>query len=210
MKICSVDGCGLRSRARGYCKKHYKRWIRHGDRNAGATFEGDPQHWILGAVAAPTEDCMEWPYARFPKGYGSIQWEGKTQGAHRVVCELAHGAPPNSESHAAHRCGNPPCCNPNHLKWASPSENNKDKESHGTAQRGSRAPNSRLTEHQVRKVRQLLAIGVAQRSIASELGVHQATIHRIKTGKSWAHFNHGNKKGIMRQLSESSVRRMAG
>ncbi len=26
----------------------------------------------------------------------------------------------------------------------------------------------------------------------------------------WAHFNHGDRKGIMRQLSESSVRRMAG
>ncbi len=26
---------------------------------------------------------------------------------------------------------------------------------------------------------------------------------------AWAHFNHGNSKGIMRQLSESSVRRMA-
>jgi len=28
---CSVAGCGRPAKARGYCAKHYQRWLRHGD-----------------------------------------------------------------------------------------------------------------------------------------------------------------------------------
>ena len=32
-KICSVGGCDRLSTRRGWCKKHYVRWFRHGDPN---------------------------------------------------------------------------------------------------------------------------------------------------------------------------------
>jgi len=31
VRICSVDGCQNKSRARGYCARHYQKWIRCGD-----------------------------------------------------------------------------------------------------------------------------------------------------------------------------------
>lgn len=34
-RTCSIEGCGLKSRARGFCKKHYKKWVRYGDPLAG-------------------------------------------------------------------------------------------------------------------------------------------------------------------------------
>lgn len=30
-KICSIDGCANEGIKRGWCNKHYKRWMRHGD-----------------------------------------------------------------------------------------------------------------------------------------------------------------------------------
>lgn len=31
MRICVIDGCGGRHRARGWCSKHWKRWAAQGD-----------------------------------------------------------------------------------------------------------------------------------------------------------------------------------
>lgn len=33
MKTCSIDGCGRPVLARGWCSKHYQRWINNGDPN---------------------------------------------------------------------------------------------------------------------------------------------------------------------------------
>jgi hypothetical protein len=46
--------------------------------------------------------------------------------AHRLVCWIAHGAPPNNAWHvyeAAHLCGNPKCLTPAHLAWLTPVQN---------------------------------------------------------------------------------------
>jgi hypothetical protein len=48
----------------------------------------------------------------------------------RLVCEEAHGPPPTPKHHAAHNrlggCVGAPCIAPNHLRWASPRENQMD------------------------------------------------------------------------------------
>ncbi len=31
MKVCSIDDCASPVQARGWCVKHYYRWLRHGD-----------------------------------------------------------------------------------------------------------------------------------------------------------------------------------
>lgn len=33
LRLCSISGCGKRHLARGYCRRHYSRWDRHGDPN---------------------------------------------------------------------------------------------------------------------------------------------------------------------------------
>lgn len=35
-RTCSVDGCAERHKGYGYCRKHYRRWKKHGDPNVGA------------------------------------------------------------------------------------------------------------------------------------------------------------------------------
>lgn len=35
-RICSIEECGLDVKGYGYCRKHYRRWKKHGDPNLGA------------------------------------------------------------------------------------------------------------------------------------------------------------------------------
>lgn len=52
--------------------------------------------------------------------------------------------------------------------------------------RGERAPMARLTEGDVRDVRERLSRGEPQKDIAARYGVTQPLISKIKHGRAWA------------------------
>lgn len=130
--------------------------------------------------------CIEWPFAKTGAGYGALKVAGITVAAHRFVCELAHGEPPEG-TEVAHRCGRPSCVNPQHLRWATPTENQSDRIEHGTTNRGERCGNSKLTITDVLAIRERYVGGEAQRTLASEFEVSQVTISNIVNRVSWAH-----------------------
>lgn len=155
MTKCSVDACEREAKTRGYCSIHYSRWKRHGDPLAGPVERGLPMKFFLEALQSDTNECIAWPYAKRGLGRGAIQWEGKTHKVHRVMCEQAHGAPPTTEHHAAHECGNGHlgCINPRHLAWKTPKENEADKARHGTKR--NHIPPRMLSEAQVAAIKLL-------------------------------------------------------
>ena len=155
---------------------------------------GEIQAFIANAVIADSPACVVWPFARMSNGYAVMRSDGKVRLAHRVVCELVHGAPPSSKHEAAHSCGNGPggCINPAHLRWATRLENDRDKLAHGTHLRGSRHGASRLTEQQVIEIRSRLAVDGAYGAagpLADEFGVSHATISRVRHGVDWGWLN---------------------
>lgn len=65
-KICSIDGCGLPSRARGWCRNHYDRWKVHGD-----VLWEPPQQWDRGNERR-CKKCQMWKgREEFRKTYDS-------------------------------------------------------------------------------------------------------------------------------------------
>lgn len=189
-RVCSISGCCKAPHARGFCKKHYARWRRHGDANktllkmAGT---GEPPRYFTEVVLPYAGDeCLFWPYARSASGYGHLHLDGKRQIVSRLVCAAIHGADPTGNSDAAHSCGNGHlgCVTARHLSWKTRSGNIADMVAHGTARRGENAPASKLTSEDVRIIRSLSKTK-SQREIADIFGVRQPAISRVLSGSRW-------------------------
>ena len=185
-RICSIDGCGKPCKTRGWCSAHYQRWRAHGDPFGGRTPDGEPLAFLENTVVPfEGDECLIWPYAKYGNGYGTIWHNGKMRPVHRVVCEADHGPPPSPEHEAAHLCGkgHEGCCNPKHLVWKTPAENQADRQAHGTHWRGERHGNAKLTESQVFEIRSSTK---TQRVLAREFGVSYQSISDIKRRKRWS------------------------
>lgn len=126
--------------------------------------------------------CLLWPFGKRTPKYGATSWNGERWLAHRLICTLAHGEAPTPKHEAAHSCGVHLCCNPQHLRWATRSENMNDRTAHGTQNRGERCGMSKLTEEMVRAIRNDPR---SSREAAPYYGVRHNTISRIRSGARW-------------------------
>lgn len=191
-KSCSVTGCNgnahrLAYGRRGYCSAHYQRLLCHGDAAHGRPLNGTPMNWLLSHSAHVGDACLIWPFSRDRYGYGQVRYEGRLEGAHRLMCAIAQGAAPSLEHQAAHSCGrgHNGCVHPKHLRWATLEENKADMIDHGTVMRGEENGQAKLTEDQVREI--LSARGsVSQLALARQFSVSPRTIRRIHNNEAWA------------------------
>lgn len=187
-KQCSVPQCGRPHDGLGYCERHLYRFRRGIDLSVPIrTSPGRTAAFIDTAVLYAGENCLIWPFAlRGRSGYPSVKYPGRpgSRSAHRLVCELAHGAPPTELHEAAHSCGNRICVAPGHLRWATHIENKADQLQHDTLLRGTRHPNNRLTEDDIRAIR--VRIDKNGRELAMEYKVGETTISAIRSRRIWA------------------------
>jgi len=106
---------------------------------------------------------------------------------HRLVCRAFHGPPPSPKHEVAHGDGDPGNNAASNLRWATRSENHRDKHRHGTAAAGERSSSARLTETQVKSIRARHVAGETQAGIARDLGVGIHLIHQVVRRISWKH-----------------------
>lgn len=188
-KTCAVEGCDIKRNAYGYCSRHAYHFKVHGDPLGGrrGASPGEPLRWIKENINHQGDDCLKWPFETGRYGYGTIKIDGKKRVASRVMCEFAHGDAPTEEHQAAHSCGNGHlgCMNPRHLSWKTRVENAADAIDHGTWNHGEKVPQSKLTRHDVLKIR-ALSNKVSQKDLAKRFGVSQSQIHRVVARKDWA------------------------
>ena len=103
-----------------------------------------------------------------------------------LVCMTFNGPPPSAKHEVAHGDGSRDNNRADNLSWKTHKENCADKLAHGTAQRGSKNPASKLTEDQVREIRGLLDTTYRQvAAIARRYGISAVTAHRIKSREVW-------------------------
>lgn len=107
---------------------------------------------------------------------------------HRLVAYAFLGPQPSEAHDVLHWDGEKTNNSLSNLRWGTPQENNKDQVRHGTRAVGSRAGVSKLTEAQVRSIRDLWDYGkLSQLEIASAMNVHRRTVNNIIRGVAWKH-----------------------
>jgi len=123
--VCAVPGCENRSRTRGWCPRHYKRWRRHGDPTAGAAGNHEPHTDRIRRYALPdASGCWLWSGARNRAGYGVIGINLASKLAHRISYEAFVGPVPEGLE-LDHLCKTKACVNPAHLEPVTRAENVK-------------------------------------------------------------------------------------
>lgn len=134
----------------------------------------------------PPTGCIEYSGYRDKDGYGRIQIERSSALAHRVAWALKHGPIPEGMK-VCHTCDNPPCCNDEHLFLGTSADNSADMASKGRAAKGEGHGKAKLSAKDVVKIKGLLSSGETLAKIASKYNVSFGAIHKIKSGRNWAH-----------------------
>ena len=104
---------------------------------------------------------------------------------HRLVLE-AFGGRPTAGQVVRHKNGERLDNRLENLEYGTLVENERDKFRHGTRPLGSRAPQSKLKEHQVLEIRRRADAGDNRQRLAREFGVSDNLITQIARRKVWA------------------------
>jgi len=120
----------------------------------------------------------------------------KTERLSLLICRAVHGQRPSGRAVVMHSCDNKACINPDHLSWGTQAENLAD-----ALRKGRRTvpplPNQRelvrrgkhkwakLKPEDVTAIRERLAAGERQASIAADFGITFQQVSKIKLGQRW-------------------------
>lgn len=139
------------------------------------------------------EGCWDWSGAKTRLGYCVIRDQYPKKGnqfGHRVSY-MIHKGQIGEGMNILHKCDNPSCVNPDHLQQGTQKQNIHDMIAKGrrtktTGLKGSESPRSKLSWDDVRKIRELLAIGdLRQKDIGEMFSVSQTAIWNIHLNKTW-------------------------
>lgn len=128
-------------------------------------------------------------YERISIALGSTALGYRCTFVHVLVAEAFLGAKPTPDHEIAHRDGAPANNQLENLRWATPKENAEDRERHGrTAHpKGSAHGMAKLTEVDVRQLREMKLAGANVDELASRFGVKRWTIFDALSGRTWGH-----------------------
>lgn len=177
---------------RGYCYRHYEKFLRWGDPAGVKNEDGKALKFFNEVVLTYAgDDCLIWPFHRMKKkGYCQFHYGGSMRLVHRVAYEVISGEPIPKGLEVAHSCGKGHlgCVSPKHLSLKTRLQNIHDKFAHGTMTMGEKVWKATLTEDDVREIRALRqSSGMQYQKIAEKYGVTDSCIRAICHRKNWKH-----------------------
>lgn len=148
-----------------------------------------------------TSRCWVWTGAKNKAGYGKLARGERSEGtvdSHRASWEI-HNGPIQDGSIVLHKCDNPSCVRPEHLKLGSQRDNIQDmlKKERGNFPgapgnenwkqvknrlRGEKHPSSKLSDDQVREIQKLVKVH-SLKEVADKFEVSKTQIWRIANRK---------------------------
>lgn len=151
--------------------------------------------------------CWYWTAYKDRQGYGQFRLDGRLRQAHCVSYELFVGPIPEGLL-VRHMCHNPSCVNPNHLKVGTDDDNKQDMIDADRQAKGADNGNAKLTEDQVREIRQRYAEGgVTQTALGAEYGITYPVVNKIVRGEIWTHVDGARtERGHAQKLTADQVR----
>jgi hypothetical protein len=111
----------------------------------------------------------------------SVDGRKYTRSVHHLVLMAFHGFPDYGYV-CRHLNGDPSDNRPENLKWGTHAENMQDRKDHGRYAAGSDHPMTKLTEGQVKYIRECGLSGV---DVSKMTGVGTSQVSRIRNGQSW-------------------------
>lgn len=189
-RVCSLVGCDGQVYARGWCNRHYQRWLKHGDPETVMRPNLMQRFWRKVGFTDRLS-CWEWRGSKDRNGYGHLVGpSGRIEKAHRVSWQLAHGAIPEG-LYVLHRCDNRACVNPNHLWLGTYRDNRLDCVAKGrhanNAKRGEAHYLTHLTNEDVIAMRKRWGEGQSQSALAREYNISASQVRKIVHYQRWAH-----------------------
>jgi HNH endonuclease len=133
----------------------------------------------------PNSGCLLWT-GRTVKEYGVVSIGNTSFYAHRLAYEQAYGPIPDGLC-VLHKCDTPPCVNPAHLFLGTKRDNNRDKIQKGRqwTPKGIAHGCAKLTEDDVRKIREMVLSGMTHREVAHCFGITRKNVGYIAQRKTW-------------------------
>ena len=154
-----------------------------------ALSEKDKKRFLL-KVSQPEspEECHQWTAYRCECGYGIFGIGRKIFKAHRVAYFLHYGIDPG-ELCVMHSCDDPSCANPLHLSLGTHQDNMADMVVKGRTNgcKGEKNGRSKLTEVDIRAIRESYDSGVPKNILAKAYGIAYPVIDRIVKRELWKH-----------------------
>lgn len=151
-------------------------------------------------IPVPESGCWLWEAGMSIHGYGQFSLLPITTKAHRAAWIIYRGPIPQSMC-VLHKCDVRCCVNPDHLFLGTLLDNNIDRDRKG--RRGNvhknRTKYARGEKNGITKLTNEIVLEIykaegTEKQVAEQYDLHQTTVHRIKTGKRWAHITGANKQ----------------
>jgi hypothetical protein len=132
------------------------------------------------------DPCWEWTGGLDADGYGRTKVKGVTLRLHRIFFQLFVGDVQSMQL-VRHRCDNPPCCNPNHLRKGTHQDNIADRNERFRTAFGVRNGTAKLDDDKVSELRRRYERGESSPALAREIGLSTSTMQNVLFGRTWRH-----------------------
>lgn len=192
----SVLGGNLRSGNTLSCECLGKEWLAKHNKGMKYTEEERLAAFWEKVDRRLVDECWPWLAGKDRKGYAKFHIGNRSVNASRFMLKIKLGRELIPGEQALHRCDNPGCVNPQHLFVGTNDDNIRDKIAKGRqarggpgkyAAKGAAHPMAKLSEAQIRSIRQRLSNGEQPVELARDLSVSRQLIYQIRHGKIWRH-----------------------